>query len=67
MSSHLTVGEVASILGEPEWKVRRIVDALEEDIPRAGLYRLIPRSLLTTIAEQLDAAEAGQQSQEGAS
>ena len=35
----------------PVWKVRRVADQLDADIPRAGNYRLIPRSLLDRIAE----------------
>ena len=50
---HLTVGQVAGIYGVPDWKIRRLVDSLDADIPRAGLYRLIPRSLLGTIAIEL--------------
>jgi hypothetical protein len=50
---HLTTGQVAEIFQEPEWKVRRIVDSLDVEIPRAGLYRLVPRSMLTAIGEKL--------------
>lgn len=51
--SHLTVGEVAKIFDVPAWKVRRVVDELASEVPRAGLYRLIPRDLLGVIAEKL--------------
>ena len=50
----LTVGEVATIYGVPAWKIRRLVDAMDAEIPRAGLYRLIPRSLLGRIAIELE-------------
>lgn len=52
--SHLTVGEVAGIYDVPSWKIRRIVDSLDIEIPRAGLYRLIPRTLLGRIAVELE-------------
>ena len=52
-SRFLTVGQVADILGAPEWKVRRIVDSLDTEIPRAGLYRLVPRSMLSEIADRV--------------
>ncbi|MFH1922716.1 MAG: hypothetical protein ABIP48_22865 [Planctomycetota bacterium] len=51
--SHLTVGQVAEIYGVPAWKIRRMVDSLDVEIPRAGLYRLIPRNLLGTITIEL--------------
>jgi hypothetical protein len=51
--SHLTVGKVAEILQAPEWKIRRIVDSLDAKIPRAGLYRLVPWSMLPTIGAKL--------------
>ena len=51
--SHLTVGEVASIFQAPEWKIRRIVDSSQTDIPRAGRYRLIPRTMLPEIGTKL--------------
>ena len=49
----LTIGQLADELQQPEWKVRRIVDSLGQDIPRAGLYRLVPRSLIPTVAASL--------------
>jgi hypothetical protein len=52
-SAHLTVGEVAEIFDSPTWKVRRVVDSLKDEIPRAGLYRLIPRHLLPKIGARL--------------
>ena len=45
----LTVGEIAEFYGEPDWKIRRIVDALPDEIQRVGRYRSIPRSLLPKI------------------
>jgi len=51
--SHLTVGEAARLLNAPDWRVRRIVDALDVEIPRAGRYRMIPRQLLGKIQKRL--------------
>jgi hypothetical protein len=44
---------VAEIFQAPEWKVRRIVDSLGVEIPRAGGYRLIARSMLAAIGAKL--------------
>ncbi len=55
MCDLLSVGEIAKIYGAPSWKIRRIVDRLGADIPRAGQYRLIPRSLLPAIGARLQA------------
>ncbi len=52
-TSHLTVGQVAEIFQAPAWKIRRIVDSLGAEIPRAGLYRLVPRSMLAAIGAKL--------------
>ena len=54
-SSHLTTGEVARIFGVGEWRIRRIVDLLP-GVERAGLYRLVPRSLLPEIGAKLKPA-----------
>jgi len=51
--SHLTVGEAARLLGAPDWRIRRIADELDAEIPRAGRYRLIPRRLLGKIEKRL--------------
>ena len=52
--SHLTTGELAARYGKPAWKVRRVVDALDAEIPLAGLYRLVPRELIGVIAAKLE-------------
>jgi hypothetical protein len=49
----VTTGEVAAFLGAHAWQVRRVVDDLEADLPRAGLYRLIPRSMIGQIEAEL--------------
>jgi hypothetical protein len=52
--NNLTVGQIAELFGLPAWKVRRAVDALKVEIPRAGNYRIIPRNLLGKIAAELE-------------
>jgi hypothetical protein len=54
VSDILTVGQVSAVLGVPAWKIRRVVDALQASLPRAGSYRLIPRAMLGQIAIELD-------------
>jgi hypothetical protein len=54
VQAHLTVGEVATLYNLPTWKIRRAVDALGDDIPRAGQYRLVPRTLLGKLALELE-------------
>lgn len=49
----LTVGDVAEIFGVDPWRVRKAVDSIDCGLVRAGLYRLIPRSQLATIAAEL--------------
>ena len=51
--THLTVGEVARIYTLPLWKTRRLIDSLGIEIPRAGLYRLVPRELIPMIEMEL--------------
>ncbi len=53
MSPVLTVGQVADFFQTPAWRIRRIVDTIGDEVPRAGLYRLIPRSMLPAIAARL--------------
>ena len=54
MTTHMTIGEVANIFALPTWKVRRAVDSLGVEIPRAGLYRLVPRDVLGKLAVELE-------------
>lgn len=54
MADNLTVGQISELFGLPNWKVRRAVDALKIEIPRAGNYRIIPRNLLGKIAAELE-------------
>jgi hypothetical protein len=50
---YFTTGEVALALGVAVWQARRAIDALGAEIPRAGLYRLVPVELLGQVREQL--------------
>jgi hypothetical protein len=54
-TSHLTTGELFEHYGGavPIWQIRRLIDALGEDIPRAGQYRLVPRAMLARIEDEL--------------
>ena len=54
LQTHFTIGELEIIYSEPAWKVRRVVDALDVEIPRAGLYRLVPRELIGVIGAKLE-------------
>ena len=60
-TSNLTVGQVADFFQAPEWKIRRIVDSMGTDIQRAGLYRLIPRSMLPAIGAKLQGVESARE------
>lgn len=51
--NYLTVGELAAMYRLPMWKIRLAVDALGEEIPRVGLYRVVPRALLTQLTDEL--------------
>ena len=64
MSSHHTVGEIARLRDLSPQVVRRIVDRLLPDAPRAGLYRLIPAAELPRVEEAL--RQAGYLSDKGA-
>lgn len=52
-SSHLTTGQLAALFGLADWQIRPAVDALPDDVPRAGLYRLLPRELLPKLVDEL--------------
>ncbi len=52
-SPHVTTGKLAVEIGQPIWRVRRAVDALGVQLPRAGQYRVIPRSLIPRIVEAI--------------
>lgn len=54
MTTHLTVGQLADLFGLPTWKIRRAVDSLDGEIPRVGLYRLVPRVRLGELALALN-------------
>ena len=53
MQTSLTTGQLSSLLGVPGWRIRRAVDSLNPHVPRAGLYRLIPREMIGAIEAEL--------------
>ena len=54
MRDPVTTNEDGQIYGGvADWRIRRAVDALGVQIPRAGRYRLIPRALLGPLAIEL--------------
>jgi len=50
---HLTVGQLAERFQQPDWRIRRVVDGLDADVPRAGQYRLVPHSMLPDLEAEL--------------
>ena len=52
-AEYVTIGEIMACYGVADWQARRAVDALGEQIPRAGLYRLVPRALLGKVEGEL--------------
>lgn len=58
-STLLTIPQAAEAVSQacgvfvPDWKVRRVVDALGTEVHRAGLYRLVPRSMIGDIIKEL--------------
>ena len=53
MSRFLTTQQVAEIVGEGPWTVRRVVDGLGKPIERFGAKRMIPPDMLPEIAEAI--------------
>lgn len=51
--THYTAPEIARLYGVAIWQARRAVDGLGETIPRAGLYRLVPREMLARVKARL--------------
>jgi hypothetical protein len=56
----LTIGQLSAELTRncpapvPTWKARKVVDAVGGQVRRVGLYRLVPRSLIPAIVEELE-------------
>ena len=50
----LTTGQVSEYFGVPAYRIRRAVDALGAELPRAAAYRLVPRVLLPFVREELE-------------
>jgi len=61
VKTYLTTREVAEHCGIPVWLARRIVDGLGEEIPRVGLYRLVPFALLDQVRDEVRRRAAGQE------
>jgi hypothetical protein len=65
--TYLTTSEIAERFpGVAGWQVRRTLDGMGLEIPRAGLYRLVPKELLPQVEAELrrrgylpEAAEVG--------
>jgi hypothetical protein len=53
VKEYLTIGQLAARYGIADWQARRAVDAIGGEIPRAGLYRLVPCSLLGRVEREL--------------
>ena len=51
MADFYTTRQVGDLLHEPEWMIRRVVDALQTPVPRFGGKRAIPAARLAEIAE----------------
>lgn len=47
-----TIGQLKKETGLPAWKIRNAVDRMK-GIPRAGLYRLVPRNRLPELEQLL--------------
>jgi len=59
--SFSTIGQLAERYHQPEWKVRRVVDSLSSEIPRAGKYRMVPNDLLPAIEAKLHNSAPGEE------
>ena len=59
--SFLTIGQLAEQLQEPVWRVRRAADSVAPNLPRAGLYRLVPAELIESIDKRLRADSASRE------
>ena len=54
MTEFLTVPDVAELLSVEPWRVRRLFeDKTLAEPPRLGIQRAVPRSLIPTIASEL--------------
>ena len=62
-SERLTTREVGELLGQPTWRIRRVVDSLK-DVERFGGKRVVRRSALPKIFAELQ--KRGWLSEDGA-
>jgi hypothetical protein len=51
--TYLTTREVAEHHGVAVWQARLVIDSLGVEIPRAGLYRLVPVGMLGQVGLEL--------------
>ncbi len=61
MSELLTTGQAAELLNRPPHQVRRTLDSIWPDAPRAGKTRLIRIDQLTELAQALAARYRSEQ------
>jgi len=52
-SQFLTTGQIGRMVGQPEWKIRRIVDSLSPAVPMFANKRLIAPDRLGEITVEL--------------
>jgi hypothetical protein len=50
----LTVGQVAKFSGAEPWQIRRVVDSLPMPVQRIGQNRIIERSQLPAVLNELE-------------
>ena len=62
----MTTGQLAELLGVSRHRVRRCVDRIEPDAPRAGRYRLVLRSAIPRLVLELHRTEYRVEPQEAA-
>ena len=63
MPRFLTTKQVGDLLGQPEWKVRRVVDSLGP-IERFGNKRLIPAEMVERVRAEIADRDAAQRNTE---
>ncbi len=71
-NEYATVGELARLFTVKNYQIREVVDEFAEPVPRAGLYRMVPRTRVPEVAaglqargwlEQRKATEVGREQQ----
>lgn len=49
----LSTSEAAAALGVPQWKLRRVVDAIAPQAERIGRARVVPEALMRKLSDEL--------------